>query len=309
MIHIQIKTNWLKMSDGIPVFIRIWRPNNEVKAIVQLSHGMAEHIGRYDEFSSYLANRGILVIGNDHRGHGKTAANNLGYIADQDGSERMVEDLIQITNYIQQEFPDLPLFLIGHSMGSFIARSYLAKESNRLSGAILIGTGTMPQAVLNTGIFLAKFISKILGKRTKGTFLNKVSFFGYNKRTQKKTNFDWLSVNEDNVQSYLRDNYCGFTPSNQFFVDLYQLFLKAQNKSQANYIKKSLPILLLAGEEDPVGDYGKGVKKASSFYQSIGLTNVQTKLYSKMRHEIVNEKGNVSVYEEIYRWLEVKKLE
>ncbi|GAA0307915.1 alpha-beta hydrolase superfamily lysophospholipase [Gracilibacillus halotolerans] len=297
------------MSDGVSVFIKIWEPTSTIKAIVQLSHGMAEHINRYDDFASYLVERGILVIGNDHRGHGQTGAKNLGFIAESDGSNRMVEDIIAITTYIQKSYPTLPIFLIGHSMGSFIVRSYLTKESKRLSGAILIGTGTMPSTVLKPGIQLAKFISRIRGKRQKGTFLNKVSFFGYNKRTRKKSDFDWLSVNEDNVQAYLEDPYCGFIPSNQFFVDLYQLYLSAQDKVKADNISKSFPILLLAGEEDPVGNYGKGINKAASFYQSKGLTNVQTKLYPNMSHEVLNEKMNVSVYDDIYHWLKGETLE
>lgn len=304
--RMSVESNWLTMSDGVSVFLKSWLPNEPIKAVVQLCHGMTEHIERYHDFATYLAEHGYLVIGHDHRGHGQTGKEQLGFISEKDGGDKLVEDAITITEYIQAHYPNLPVYLIGHSMGSFVVRNYLTKRSELVAGAILIGTGWKPNFLLFSGLNIARFIILISGKKKTGSLLNKLSFFGYNKRTEKETDFDWLSKDRENVENYLHDPYCGYTPSNQFFVDLFQLMKSSQNKEKAKHIPTSFPLLLLAGNEDPVGDYGKGVQQAAKFYQSIGLTKVKTKLYSPLRHEILHDCERESVYNEIIHWLELQ---
>ena len=165
-----IETKWITMVDGVSVYSKIWKPTHEpMKAVVQLCHGMTEHIERYHVFASYLAEHGYLVIGHDHRGHGQTGKEQLGFIADKDGSEKLVNDTITITKYIQTSYPKHPVFLLGHSMGSFVVRSYLTKESELLAGAILLGTGWKHLLLLSSGLTLARFIILIAGKKKIGT--------------------------------------------------------------------------------------------------------------------------------------------
>lgn len=298
-------TRWLTMDDNHPIHIKSWLPNEEPKAIVQLAHGMVEHMNRYHEFAAFLTNHQIAVYGNDHRGHGQTglAADQLGFLSTSNGFERITKDCITVTKWIKEKHPNIPILLIGHSMGSFVSRYYITKEPQLIQGVILIGTGFQPSALLTVGKTLAKTFGKLNGKQTKAPILNSITFFGYNKGTNHSTPMDWLCSDEKVTQQYIQDPLCGFIPTNQFFYDLYNGIQSIQSKKNAGSIPKDLPLLFLSGLDDPVGSYGKGVKKAFTFYQDIGLHNIDYKLYPNARHELLHEMDKEEIFQSILKWI------
>ncbi|KAB8131742.1 alpha/beta hydrolase [Gracilibacillus oryzae] len=296
-------SKWLAMSDQIPVYLRMWNQVKSPRAIVQIVHGMAEHIERYDDFATFLNSQNILVYGNDHRGHGRTGEkqNKMGYFCHEDGFDRAVRDLMEITECIQQKNPALPIFLIGHSMGSFFTRRYLTLHKERnVSGVVLIGTGYQPSSILKAGKALVKSISRIKEKTAPGQFMNKLTFNQYNKRTEKETEFDWLSTDRELVREYIKDPLCGFIPTNQFFYDLYEGIDKIQQKRAIAQINKQIPLLFLSGEDDPVTNYGEGMNSVARLYPS---DDKELKIYPKMRHEILNEHEKEIVFRDILNWI------
>ncbi|MFC4404898.1 alpha/beta hydrolase [Gracilibacillus xinjiangensis] len=299
------KSKWLEMSDQTSVYLRIWDPTEKPRAIVQIAHGMAEHVERYNNLAKFLNKQNIAVYGNDHRGHGQTGArqNMMGFFSNENGFDRTVLDLIEVTTYIQRQYPNIPIILLGHSMGSFLARRYLTLHHQiNLSGAILIGTGYQAMPLLKAGKMLVKTISKIKGKTATGKFLNKMTFKQYNKKTEKETDFDWICSNNEVVKDYMNDPYCGFIPTNQFFYDLYEGIEKVQQKQAINQINKKIPLLLLTGEDDPVTNYGKGMEAVVQLYRFYNIETIEKKIYPNMRHEIINEDNQIA-YKDIINWI------
>ncbi|WP_245937450.1 alpha/beta hydrolase [Saliterribacillus persicus] len=302
-----METTWLKMKDNTNIFIKTWMPKNQSpQAIVQLSHGMVEHISRYNAFAQFLADHGFLVIGNDHRGHGQTGEQNqsLGYFTKSEDIDTLVEDLNEVTTYINRKFPTLPVYLLGHSMGSFLARRYLQKRPAYLDGVILSGSGFQSPYILSSAKKLARFLIRKNDEKQKGEILNRLTFLGYNKKIKNNsTVFDWLTRDPTIIEEYLKDDYCGFTPTNQFFFVLYDGIEKVQQSNTHNEVAQDLPILLISGEEDPVGNYGKGLKKLMEFYVSEGFENLNLHLYPNGRHEILNEINRHEVFQDVLDWL------
>ncbi|GAB2544576.1 alpha/beta hydrolase [Gracilibacillus alcaliphilus] len=297
---------WVPVRDSCRLYLKAWLPASQPVAIVQIAHGMAEHIERYHDFAAFLNSQGIIVYGHDHRGHGKTGkeTNSLGFFADEDGFQTVVHDCLEITEYIKTQHPEgLPLFLLGHSMGSFISRNYIIESSDEIDGVILVGSGSQSKTLLTIGKQLAKWLGKVEGKDKQSTLMHKLSFSGYNKRTEKRTANDWLSTDLEQVNRYQADPLCGFIPSNQFFYDLYTGIEKMQSKSLASQIRKDLPMLFISGKDDPVGQYGKGIHTAVTFYQSLGMENIDYRLYDSGRHEILNEKDKNHVFQDIILWI------
>ncbi len=293
------------MSDNHSVYLRKWEDVETPTAIVQIAHGMAEHIERYHGLAQFLNNHQIIVYGNDHRGHGETGnrANTQGFLGKRNGFDRTAQDLKEITSFIRNEQPDLPIFLLGHSMGSFLSRRYLSFADRELSGAIFIGTSYQPPLLLHMGKFLARLNIAIQGKKTPATFLNKLTFANYNKKTEANTAFDWLSSDKEIVKNYIEDPYCGFLPSNQFFYDLYEGIGKIQDNRYAEAIDKELPLLFLTGDQDPVSQYSQGMLKAVHFYRKVGLENITYHIFKDKRHELLNEKNKQEIYQYIFTWI------
>ena len=266
---------------------------DEPRAVVQLVHGMAEHIGRYAPFAEYLCEHGIAVVGHDHLGHGRTAnsPDELGYIADKGGADMLIADAMNVTRYIKEKF-DLPIILFGHSMGSLVSRNYISRDSSLLEGCILCGNvqDTLKIAPAVTG-FLAAF-----GKKRDSRLLNSMAFAAYNKKIDDpRTEFDWLSENEQNVDNYLADELCGFNFKAKAMHDLATLNANVSGDSWIKGIRKDLPIYLFSGEDDPCGGYGEGVRRISQKLEEGGVESVSLTLYPKMRHEILNETDNQRV--------------
>ncbi|MFC0274423.1 alpha/beta hydrolase [Metabacillus herbersteinensis] len=276
------------------------------KAIIQFSHGMAEHIERYEEFASFLLKQDFFVYGNDHRGHGMTAKteDERGYFADENGFTTIVYDLLSLTNIIENEHPNVPVILFGHSMGSFLARRYIQIEGNRLHGVILSGTGGDPGFIGKIGLALARNEVKKKGRRAESPLLDKLTFGNYNKSFKpNRTSFDWLSRDEEVVDRYIADEHCGGIFTAGFFQDLLEGIGNIHQKANLEKIPKDLPIYLFSGEKDPVGNQSKGVLEVYHSYKKVGIEDVEFKIYKEGRHEMLNELNKLEVYEDVVNWI------
>lgn len=298
-------TKFLQMSDGHQIFVRLYEPQDTPVGHFHILHGMAEHGGRYDPFAEAMCELGYLVTVHDHRGHGKTAEENgiLGYFADNNGFKRVVEDVHEIIQYFQKNREVRETILFGHSMGSFIARRYIQLYSQIIDRCILSGTGatTVQHRLGNT---LAKTLSATKGKKTKSYLMTRLSFGSFNKQfANTKTGFDWLSTDEQEIVNYIEDTNCGFIPTNQFFVDLTEGLILINRMDEFVNIRKEIPVLLVSGSEDPVGNKGLGVYKVANQLKKAGLEDVVVYLFEGMRHEILKEKNKEHVYHVISRWL------
>ncbi|MUV39126.1 Acylglycerol lipase [Lentibacillus sp. JNUCC-1] len=297
------QTFWLTMEDETDIFIRKWAPDHSEipRAIVQLSHGMVEHIGRYDAFARFLTSNGFIVYGNDHRGHGLTGEKQglLGHFADEDGFVKTSDDLSVITEYIQEEHPNVPIFLFGHSMGSFLARHLIQTNSDAYKGVVLSGTGFHTE----TAARFAKNLAEVLPAKNESKLLNKLVFGSYNRKIPgNKTTFDWLSRDKTAVQAFIDDPLTGAIPTAKFFHDLMTGLEMIHNRSRNQMIRKDLPMLIVSGDADPVGHYETGVWKTAELYTEAGLNDVMTMLFEDARHELLQETNHQDVYEAMLRW-------
>lgn len=296
-------------ADNTMIFVNKWMAANQPVGIVQIAHGMAEHSKRYGELAKALANEGYTVYANDHRGHGQTAGNkeNLGFLADENGWELVVDDMYQLTQIIKKEHPDLPVFLFGHSMGSFLSRRYMQKYGHDLSGVILSGTGADQGVLSSIAIGIAKLEIWIRGKKARSRLLNFLSFGNFNKRFKpNRTPFDWLSRDEREVDKYIQDPYCGEIATAGFFYDLLTGIKHLDRPDRIGQIPKDLPIFLLSGDQDPVGLYTKGVLKTYSNLKKAGIQDISYKFYKGGRHEMLNETNREEVYQDIIDWLKAR---
>lgn len=291
--------------DGKKIYSSKWVAEEQPKAIVQIAHGMAEHIGRYSEFAQFLVQQGIYVYGNDHRGHGHTETLNedRGYYGDENGFETVVEDMKLLTDVIKQEYPDVPLYMLGHSMGSFLARRYIQLYGNQLDGIIFSGTGGHPGVLGKIGHFLASREARKTGRRIPSDKLNKLTFGSYNKAFKpERTEFDWLSRDEGQVDRYIEDPLCGGVFTAGFFEDFLKGLLSLYDGD--HHIPRNLPVYFISGDQDPVGKNTKGVLENFRQLQTVGLQDVSYQFYPGARHEILNETNKQEVYEDILRWIE-----
>jgi len=301
----------IETADKEKIFIYRWLPGmlKPLKCIVQISHGMAEHAGRYSDFAKYLNSLGIGVYANDHRGHGKTAEKieNIGYFADKGGWDLVVNDMFQLTERIINTHEGIPVFLFGHSMGSFLARDYISREKSGVRGVILSGTAGDPGLMGSIGILIAKLSCRFKGRRTADKLLDKLSFGSFNKNFEPaRTKFDWLSRDEQKVDKYVEDEFCGGVFSSGFFLDLFLGIKKINSQKNIEAISSDLPVLFLSGEKDPVGAESRGVKKIIKEFQKTGLRDIEEKYYKNGRHEMLNELNREEVYKDISDWIEKK---
>lgn len=293
-------------SDGKDLAYRAWTPQDgPILFTVHILHGMAEHSLRYDRFAHYLNTLGAAVYAQDHRGHGQSAADGeLGYFAPKDGWSRVVLDSLEITGMIGEIHPEVPHFLFGHSMGSFIARSLMIDNSHLYDGVILSGTAADKGLLARAGRLIALTKSRFNGGRRPDPLLDDLSFGSFAKHfPDRKTDFDWLSRDEEEIRKYNDDPLCGFICTSRFFVDLLDGIARANDESKAALIRSDLPLFLISGEEDPVGDFGKGVKKVYELYQKAGIRDLRMNLVLEGRHELLNETNYRDIYATIGTWL------
>lgn len=288
------------------IHVRRCTPDGAVRAVVQIAHGIAEHVERYDDFATYLAENGFLVVANDHLGHGKSfqSEEEKGFFAEHGGWELVVGDMRRLYEQTHQEFPDVPYFLFGHSMGSFLSRTYLIKYPVGLGGAVLCGTGQQSKAMVTGGKLLAQLEVRRHGAKYHSQKLNDIAFGSYNKGyATHRTEFDWLSRDEAHVDKYIADPLCGFLPSAGLFADMMGGIGFIGTQKNVERMKKDLPVFFIAGEKDPVGENGKGVQRAYSSFLKAGMTDVTMKLYHDCRHEILNELNRDEVMKDVLTWL------
>lgn len=294
----------LQLTAEITLKGYIYISSGEAKGIVIICHGMAEHIGRYDEFMNYLSNEGYIVVGYDQRGHGKTAGSieACGYMDDEDNFEALVNDLYKVNSYIKEQYPNLPVFLLGHSMGSFVSQRYIELYGNTLNGLILSGSSFNQGLFITLGNLLAAIITKLKGRKYISNFINDLSLGSYNNKFEPAvTGVEWLSRDENNNLKYVEDEYCGMTFSVSYFKDLTKGFKTI--KKNLELINNDLPIYIFSGDADPVGDFGKGTTLLYTKLKKIGVKDITLKLYKEGRHEMLNEINKHEVYENILEWL------
>ena len=296
-------------SDGqTRLHAMLWLPEGEIRGILQIAHGVAEHVARYDGFARYLCARGIAVAGHDHLGHGKSLPDGATpvYFGAQDGWQHAVDDIHALHQRLQEEFPNMPLCIMGHSMGSFLTRSYLIRYPGTVRAAVIMGTGWQPAPVIAAGRTLAKLIARREGADATSDLVTKLAFGGYNKAfAPNRTGYDWLSADSENVDRYIADPLCGADATVGLFRQMLHGIAFNQNPKNLTRMDSSLPVLLISGDRDPVGDMGKGVRRTAAAFRKAGLSDVTVKLYPGLRHEILNEGPmRQTVYEDIWHWLE-----
>lgn len=306
MAKIELK---LPSRDGIHrLHVVFWKPDKEVRGVVQISHGMIEMIERYDEFAHYLNDNGFAVIGNDHLGHGLTAGRDedFGYFCRKNMSATVVSDLHRVTRYAKKHYDDsVPYFLLGHSMGSFMARRYIMTYGNELTGAVIIGTGSKSVFTLAAGKALSALVRLAKGDRYHSKLIEQCAFHNYLERIQNpRTESDWITRDEAIVDQYRENKYCRFQFTVNGYRTLFEVLSFIQKEQNIENIPRELPLLFLAGGMDPVGDYGKAVNEICREYKKKGINDVSMKLYPDDRHEILNELDRERVYSDILRWLE-----
>lgn len=286
-----------------------WLPDGDVRAVLQISHGVAEYILRYEPFAEYLTARGFAVAGHDHLGHGGSVAEGAArlYFGPRGSWSWVVDDLYTRRQLAGKRFPGVPCFLLGHSMGSFLARTYLIRYPGTVDGAVLMGTGQQSPALIAGGKAVAAAESARIGEDRASPLVEKLAFGAYNKRfAPNRTANDWLSVSTENVDRYLADPLCGGTPTSGLFREMLgglTFIAKPENLKRMNL---NTPILFISGEMDPVGDCGRGVKKAFRSFQKAGVRDVSLQLYPELRHEILCEDCRETVYGDIFQWLEAR---
>ena len=297
-------------ADGkTPIHAVEWLPESQVRAVLQISHGVSEYILRYEPFAEYLTARGFAVVGHDHLGHGQSVAEGSArlYFGPKGSWNWVVDDIDQRRNLAKEKFPQVPYFLLGHSMGSFLARTYLIRYPGAVDAVVIMGTGQMPPAVIAGGMAVAAEEARRVGEDQVSPLVDKLSFGAYNKRfAPNRTNFDWLSLNQDNVDRYIADPLCGGNATIGLFREILgglSFIAKPKNLKRMNL---NIPVLFISGEMDPVGDCGKGVQRAYESFRKAGVRDVSLKLYPELRHEILNETCRETVYDDIYQWLAAK---
>jgi len=297
-------------ADGkTPIHGVLWAPDTEPKAILQIAHGVAEYIDRYEPFACWLCEQGFAVVGNDHIGHGASVAPGAAklYFGPKGSWDFVVKDLYRLCADMKSQYPDKPYYLLGHSMGSFLARTFLIRYPDAVDGAIIMGTGHMGALMVNGGLALSAVLGRTSGWENQHAMVSKLSFETYNKVFEpNRTSCDWLSVNEANVDAYLADPLCGGNASIGLFREMLGGIRFITNDTNIKKMDAGTPILFVSGEMDPVGECGKGVKRAYEAFCRAGMKNVELKLYPGLRHEILNEaeEDRMEVYEDIRSWLE-----
>ncbi len=304
-----IKQNFhYKSSDGIHKINGYrWLPEQGAYlGIIQIVHGMVEFVDRYDDFARFLCDNGYIVVGEDHLGHGGSVNNEgeWGYFTKYDGFNYIIKDLHTLHLKQAKEFPELPYFFLGHSMGSFLTRIYISYYGKSLAGAIIMGTGNQPPALAAFGKALAGLISLFKGDKYRSRFINNMAFGSYNKRFKPaRTPYDWLTKDTKIVDAYMKEPRCTFIFTISAYKELFDGVMYVGRKSNISKTPKELPLLLTSGAQDPVGGFGKGVVHVYDMYKAAGIDDVSIKLYENDRHEILNETDRGQVYQDILAWL------
>ncbi len=290
-------------KDNIAYYI--YRPASEPKAVLQIVHGMCEYAGRYEDLISFLCSDGIMVICHDHLGHGASAASpeELGFFADERGWQYLIKDTVHVSKMIRSKDRKIPFYILGHSMGSLVVRAALAKYDFLYSGSIIMGT-LNTKVGTDAGILLTRALCKIKGNMYRSKAVDELIFGLSNRKIEDPASeYSWLTRDDDIVSAYENDPLCNFHFTVRAYSDLLFLVSYVSDKNWAKKIDKELPILICSGTDDPIGNYGKGPQEVFDALNAEGASDIELKLYSGGRHEILNETNRTEVYEDILSWL------
>lgn len=299
--------SFLSANDKTQIHGILWIPDGEVRGVVQLVHGMVEHIGRYEEFAGFLNQQGFAVIGHDHLGHGLSICSeeDYGFFSDKMGQVALLKDIHRVTKMAKARYPKLPLFVLGHSMGSFLLRRYLTIYGSEIDGAIIMATGYEPLWAVRFGKVLAKILMLARGGHYRSKLVNGLSLGGYvAKFGNHRRPGSWLSKNEENVKAYKADPHCHFVFSVSAYYDFFCILEDLARRKNFERIPRNLPLFLVSGMDDALGGFTKHVLHVYNEYREIGIKDVEIQLYKDDRHEILNELDRNNVYEDIRAWLE-----
>ncbi len=283
-----------------------WAPEGKPKAVLQICHGMVEYIGRYGGFAEYLSRQGFCVVGNDHLGHGASVQNDEahGFFHLTKGNECLIGDIHKLRKIMQKKYPDIPYFMLGHSMGSFLLRQYIELHGDGLAGAIIMGTGSQPEAILALGKMFCCITAAIHGWGYRSKFIDGLAFGFYNKQFEPtRTDKDWLTKDEKIVDAFRADPWCTFMFTVNAYYHMFRGIQFVQKAENIERIPKDLPLFFVAGDSDPVGNNGKGVAKAFRACRKHGIKNMRMKLYKDDRHELLNETDREAVYKDLLEWM------
>lgn len=295
-------------ADGIhQIYAAEWLPEGQPRGVVQIVHGISEYVERYDRFARFLAGQGFVVCGEDHLGHGRTgeADGEFGYFAESQGWDKVLTDIHALRESMRADYPGLPYFLFGHSMGSFLTRHYLLRWPGSVSGAILSGTGQEPEAAIRAGRALTSALVRMGKGKGRSRLVLAMSLGAYNRAFRpNRTRVDWICRDEAVQDAYLADPFCRFVPTTGMFHDMLGGLLVIGDPGQLSAMEKSTPVFFLSGDHDPVGQMGKGVVKVYDLFKTAGCADVTLKLYKDGRHEMLNEFNYEQVHRDILEWLE-----
>lgn len=294
--------------------IHVWRwlPDGEPKAVLQIVHGMVEFAGRYSEFASYLTDHGYAVVGNDHLGHGESVVTeeDYGYFG-PDGNAHVLADIHTLRRMTQEEFAGIPYLMLGHSMGSFLVRQYIAEQeeggvyAEGLAGVIVMGTGWQPAPLLSLGRFLCNAIGLLRGPRHRSGLVNAMVFGANNKKFKPaRTGNDWLSKDEAAVDHYNEEDWCGFVFTVNAYSNMFKGIGICQDRARMRRLPASLRLFFVSGAEDPIGNFGEGVRKTYMEYSENTPCALDIRLYENDRHEILHETDRDKVYADLLEWLD-----
>lgn len=285
-----------------------WKPEGEVRAVLQICHGMVEYIRRYDEFAQFLCGEGYYVVGNDHLGHGKSiqAKSEYGFFNEKYGNACVLGDMHTLRQRTEKKYPGVPYFMLGHSMGSSLLRQYVQMYGNGLSGAVLMGTvADHKKAALLFGKRLCRVMAAFRGWHYRSKMVDNLVLGAYNKKFKPaRTRADWITSDNENLDMYVADPLCSFMFTVNAYYNVFSGMIGIQRKESVYMIPKGLPVLFVSGADDPVGEFGKGVRKIYEKYRAAGIRDVTLRLYTGDRHEILNETDRDQVYKDLLGWFE-----
>ena len=313
-VKMKSTTFTFKDQDGVEIFVYKWAPDSAPKAAVQISHGLAEHAKRYGRLAEALCKEGYICYADDHRGHGRTAGDlteatlkDRAGVLGPNGWRGVVNEIYELSKIIKKENPKIPLFLIGHSWGSFLSQDYIQEWGNELKGCVLSGTnGEIGKLVLKLGKMIANKELKKLGQTAPSEKMHELSFKTYNsdwKDEEGATGFEWLSRDKEEVKKYVDDPWCGFVSPATLWLEFFKGFEKIWDEENEKKIPKNLPIYIIAGTECPVGNKTKGIKPLIKRYKAYGIKDLTNKFYEGARHEIFNETNREEVFKDVINWL------
>lgn len=285
-----------------------WMPNSEdeIKAVLQISHGVTEYIERYEEFAKFMTENGIMVVGNDHLGHGLSVEKSASpmYFGPRGSWEYAVRDLLNVYELVKSDHPNVGYYILGFSMGSFLVRKLLIDYPSKIDAAILMGTGQIGKIPTALGLLAAKSEAAKVGENNTSEGIESLTFGTYNKRfAPNKTKFDWLCSDEESLAEYAKDPKIGGPMSAGLFREMLYGMEYTRKSSNVKKMRKSMPILIMSGEDDSVGDCGKGVRKVYKSFKKAGMVDVKIKLYPSLRHDLLHEVNRKEIFRDILNWM------